>query len=507
MRIAGRAAKGTLGLLLTLGFGLAPAAAQNLDLDEVGAALALPIVTGPDTATEIVVTNAGNATRLHLVVLSGDAEDRWQAQNFDCEVTRNETTLFVFSSDGAGGSLLTYECLDDNGDSTLFEDVPLAAATGIFFVSLEDPVSGQTVNTNQIFGDAAVIDFGVGTAYSVGAIPFQGKSITAGVADRKYRFDNVEYSAFPSKLATNFLAPREDAEAVVDAELILFTLDGSTGSPPPPPAQVSIKFYNDDEKVHSAGHAFDCFDIVALTQIDPRFAEPALGSEAGHLVLTPQTVTYPNLAHDATFSGAGNVLGVRKPPVHGWLVQATNAFTDVPVPVFDQVNAGPPTNGILSRDNDLAQSFTPSLDSLDFVDLAAQSRTPTLQQVRVDIRSGGVTGPVIGMSEMLTLPLVGLGELTRFPFPMPVALIPGSTFVIDLVHVSGGAGGWGATDDSYPGGTGFVNNNEAIIEDFIFRTGRFEIVAANQAAWARPLAQSQTGIVPSTGDTPVFFAP
>ena len=128
----------------------------------------------------------------------------------------------------------------------------------------------------------------------------------------------------------------------------------------------------------------------------------------------------------------------------------------------------------------------------------------------MDIRSGDVTGPVIGTSATLPVPPLedppGDVELTRFPFPMPVALVPGGTFVIDLVHVSGGIGLWGTNFDSYPGGNGFAND-EALPFDFIFQTGRFEIVAANQAAWARPLAQSQTGIVPSTGDTPVFFAP
>jgi hypothetical protein len=305
--------------------------------------------------------------RLHVTVISGDSLDAWSAQSFDCEVTRNETTLFVFSSDGTfpASSRLSYECLDENGDSKLFQDVPIQAQRGIFFVTLEDPVSGQTINSNQIFGDALVLDFGRGTAYSFDAISFQGRSLVAGVADRSYRFDNIEYAAFPSKLAANFLAPTETPIAGVTAELILFTLDGTVNSQFPPVAQVSVHFYNDDEMAHSAGHFFQCFDIVRLEAIDPRFLFPALGSQAGHLVLTPQTVTYGNLAHDASFDpGPANVVGVRKPPVHGWLVQTI-------VGGFDVGGAG------LSMANDaawarpLGQSQTPAVP--------APGDTPVLQ--------------------------------------------------------------------------------------------------------------------------------
>ena len=505
MRIAGRAAKGTLGLLLTLG--LAPAAAQNLDLDEVGAALALPIVTGPDTATEIVVTNAGSATRLHLVVLSGDAEDRWQAQNFGCEVTRNETTLFVFSSDGASGSLLTYECLDDNGDSTLFEDVPFGAATGIFFVGLEDPASGQTVNTNQIFGDAAVIDFGVGSAYSVGAIPFQGMSITEGVADRKYRFDNVEYSAFPSKLATNFLAPREDAEAAVDAELILFTLDGSTDNPPPPPARVSIKFYNDDEMVHSAGHAFDCFDIVALTQIDPRFAASALGSKAGHLVLTPQTVTYPNLAHDAAFSGAGNVLGVRRPPVHGWIVQRSEltAAPDPTVVVFNGMGTFTTprleTGGVI-----VTGSADVNVDTSEGLGIVGGSDNKFVgfpESISFSFDFPSVTDVVLSRAGLRGIPTAN-AELEAFE-PGGASL---GTLTLDLIFNNP------LTVSALFGDVPLESFTLTPLNNLFLGTeisvSRISFVPKGpgfDTAWGRPLAQSQTGIVPSTGDTPVFFTP
>ena len=145
---------------LALGLLAAPAVAQNLDLDEVAAALALPVITGADPlatsgpTTEIVITNAGNAVRLHVTLI--DSED-WSEVDFSCEVTKNETTLFTFepptlANDSATNSLLTYECLDENGDSKLFEKVPVDIVNGIMFVSIEDSSSGETINTNQIFG-------------------------------------------------------------------------------------------------------------------------------------------------------------------------------------------------------------------------------------------------------------------------------------------------------------------------------------------------------------------
>jgi hypothetical protein len=305
-----------------------PASAQNNALDEAGALLALPLFTAGDAAlnvshawdhvvppvvTALTVTNAGPEALLHVVVVSGDSEDRWLGQDFDCRLTANETALFVFEPDEDGrGSLLSYECHDDQ-----FAKLPFKASRGVVVVTLADPGSGATLNANQIFGDATILDFGLGSAVSLAAVAFQGVALTPGVADRQHRFDNLEYSSFPSALGTNFLAP---VAGRVKAQLILFTLDGTVGSAQPPPVSVAIDFYNDDEVRGSTSHHFECFDIVSLTEIDGRFEADALGSPAGHLLLAPQIVTYPDLAHDALFDGGGPV-GVRKPPVHGWLVQ------------------------------------------------------------------------------------------------------------------------------------------------------------------------------------------
>jgi len=320
----------TVGILLAASLGFAGnASAQNLDLDEVGALLSLPVITGNDRSgalTAITVTNAGADAFIHVNVISGDEGEYWKAQDFTCEVTASETVLFVFEPDFNEGSLLSYECGGSRGSDGFVEfRSPLQTQNGIMVVTVEDEF-GNTMNTNQIFGDAVVLDYSRGSAFSVSAIPFQGVVPSGGVADRKYRFDNVEYSEFPSALATNFIAPTSNASIGVDtdASLILFTLDGTVGSNFPPEAALSIKFYNDDEVQFSTSYHFDCFSIVDLLEIDDRFAAEPLGSDAGHMVLTPEIVTYTNLAHDSQFDGGeGAILGVRIPPVHGWIFQHT----------------------------------------------------------------------------------------------------------------------------------------------------------------------------------------
>jgi hypothetical protein len=308
----------TVGLLLiaSLSFVAGTASAQNLNLDEVGSLLALPIVTGQGdevAQTLITVTNAGAAARLHVNVISGDPEDSWRAQDFSCPVTATETVLFTFTGVGAG-SVLSYEC-----SGVQVANAPLAARNGIFVVTIEDENAAQgtgTLNDNQIFGDAIILDFSNAAAYSVGAVAFQGVAPGPGTLDRDYRFDNVEYTAWPSAVATNFIAPSANGTS---ASLILFTLDGTAGVGSTPNAAASIKFYNDDEVQQSTSYFFDCFSIVDLLAIDTRFVDVALGSQAGWLVLTPEEVQPADANHDARFNGPGDSRRVR--PIHGWIVQ------------------------------------------------------------------------------------------------------------------------------------------------------------------------------------------
>ena len=337
-------------LAATLALGVASgASAQNLDLDEMAAALALPIVTGAypgnplkgsdgdvvvdsQSAVTLATITNGKAlpVRLRIDLISGDPSphggDNWQSTSFDCDLTGRETTTFVFmprggvdQGAGTGGSELYVECsnllTDDTAGSprALFTKVQ----NGVMFVALADPASGATASEDILFGDAVVVDFRRGQAYSIEAIPFQaGQGQNDG--DKIYRFDNQEYARFPAVLAANFLAPFD-----LFAELILFTLDGTTGHTPVPRVRLGGVAYDDDEEFFDFQWEFDCFDIVSLEDLDPNFLfDPTsplgLGSMSGHLQLVPQPIATANDAHDAQYGDANDV---RKRAVHGWLVQ------------------------------------------------------------------------------------------------------------------------------------------------------------------------------------------
>ena len=291
--------------LLALGIALAlsgVAQAGDLDLDEMGAALALPIITDDQTETLIVVTNtAPENLILHINVISNDAS--WGAANFDCPVTRSETTLFRFRGIG-GSAVVDYECsrlagVPGGGEFSQFIGTP----EGIMFIAIEDPETGLTLSQNVLFGDATVIDFEQGGAFSVGAIPFQGVNVAAQDGDRTYRFDNMEYTAFPGTLASHYVNG-------ATTSLILFTLDGIVGSGGPP-ARGNMNFYRGGRATSFSGIYFDCFAILPLR---------VSGRDFGFFDLTPQAVSYPNTVHDA-FSDGPTADGQRRVPFHGWIVQ------------------------------------------------------------------------------------------------------------------------------------------------------------------------------------------
>ncbi len=312
---------GALAVAVAVGASAGTAKA-NLDLDEMAALLAIPFITGDEmgaanATTEIVVTNGlAESINLHINVINGDPEEGWATSSFDCNVTARETTHFVITP-ANGGSQIDFECsatgADSNsaaGDLNIPQTEITNATNGVMVLAVEQ--AGATVSRNAIFGDATVIFPGLGAALSYGAIAFQGLDPLNQDGDRQYEFDGLEYAQFPSSLATNFLAP--DADTV--AALLLFTLDG-TADVSPVPASLRVFFYNDDETERDANFDIDCFDIVLLEEIDPRFTAANLGSRAGHMTMTPRNVSV-GTTHELTGLG---VDGFRNTPVHGYTLQ------------------------------------------------------------------------------------------------------------------------------------------------------------------------------------------
>ncbi len=353
-----------------------PVSAQNLDLDEMAAALALPIITQtqfpnplksppegllsvrPFVTLATVTNGKSDAVLLKVDMIGGDAGGGWQSTSFECLLTGRETTTFVFVRERIDDPARLYvECSagsDPEGAPTaLFPNL----GNGILFIAAADPDSGEVISEDVVFGDAIVADFRAGKAYSFGAIGFQaGNDQNDG--DKVYAFDGGEYSRFPAVLAANFIAPTPFGE--LDAELILFTLDGTVGNQPVPRVKLGGYGYNDDEVAFDFSWEFDCFDIVALDDINDNYTYTGgvlgLGSISGHLELVPQPIAAAGPdAHDAEYGDANNS---RKRGVHGWIVQNVDG-TLVP---YDEPIEGAPkvvvNSGPAAWGRPLAQSTT-----------------------------------------------------------------------------------------------------------------------------------------------------
>jgi hypothetical protein len=346
-----------ISLMLALLALPSPAAASNTNIHQVGAALALPVLTGgqgPNLVAgsgDVIFGSATVATfatvlngksepiRLLVDVISGDPPpqtDQCRSTSFACDLAAGGVATFVFDPLAGAGSELVVECadLDSGGSVSLSRNV--SADNGILFVGAADPDTGEALSEDVIFGTAMIVDFVRGQSFSMQAIAFQAGS-GQNDGDKVYRFDGQEYARFPGVVATNFMAPT----ATVNAELILFTLDAAAGSTPAPRVRIGGLAFNDDEEFFDFGHQFDCFDIVALDAIDPNFAFSAsgsgLGSIVGHVSFSSQPAASPNDIHDAAFGDANSV---RRRPVHGWIVQDV-AGTLVP--------AGQPVPGTPAR--------------------------------------------------------------------------------------------------------------------------------------------------------------
>jgi len=149
---------------------------------------------------------------------------------------------------------------------------------------------------------------------------------------------------------------------------------------------------------------------------------------------------------------------------------------------IDQANDLGPPPGALSIPpfSPIGQEFTPTLSSLDVVELTTNEGLPGTPgngigaDLFVRIRSGSIIGTILGTSSTVSLPDPSdfTLELTHFDFPSSVPLTPGDLHVIEVVQSGGDPRYLWTANSFYPGGVRIVNGlGEPDRVDFWFREG------------------------------------
>ncbi len=273
MRLFKKMAAG-LGMALLLATGTASA---GTDLNEVGAFLVYPAVVALPGAIEaetyIAIVNANTAaTNAHVSFINGfeipglTAPECYEC-DFNLPLTGNDTELLVVRIDAALGVTLIES--EDRSVSQACDQI-----AGFVIVALEDNV-GNTITSNVLLGSEVVVDYGLGIAFSIPAVPFQGK--LGGNLDRNYAFDDVEYGKFPRFIAADFIAPDLPGTAFGgSASLVLFTLNFERQQPPL--TDCAVKGYDAAEHPFSRSFEFGCWTVANLCDISPEFCYPNLSA-------------------------------------------------------------------------------------------------------------------------------------------------------------------------------------------------------------------------------------
>jgi hypothetical protein len=139
--------------------------------------------------------------------------------------------------------------------------------------------------------------------------------------------------------------------------------------------------------------------------------------------------------------------------------------------VYDQQSTGLVEGSIALNRTPFGQSFTPTLDSIGFVDLQLQTGTFS-STVAVNLRSDSITGAILGTSASVTVPSGSTGNaMYEFLFSSPVSLTPGTQYYLEPVVVSGGNSGLNISFVEYTGGDAIYDGVVHTDRDFWFQEG------------------------------------
>ncbi len=135
--------------------------------------------------------------------------------------------------------------------------------------------------------------------------------------------------------------------------------------------------------------------------------------------------------------------------------------------VFDQQETGPMDGSIGSNRTPLGQSFTPTFDSIGFVEFQLLNGVSG-STFTVNVLSGSISGSVLGTTDPVVYNSNGTYD---FFFSNPVSLTPGTQYFMQPVVSSGGFANMPITFIQYTGGDAIYDGTTHSDRDFWFREG------------------------------------
>ncbi len=148
--------------------------------------------------------------------------------------------------------------------------------------------------------------------------------------------------------------------------------------------------------------------------------------------------------------------------------------------MFDQTNTTLPVGTLFQNIlvfSPIGQSFTPTLTSVNFVNLltgpADLTTFTTPFTLELNIRTGSISGTILGISQPTTItpPSPFASIVTPFTFATPLTLVPGDLYVMQVVAVSGNASVGSTNSDNYSGGTQILGGVAQPNNDLWFQEG------------------------------------
>jgi len=167
-----------------------------------------------------------------------------------------------------------------------------------------------------------------------------------------------------------------------------------------------------------------------------------------------------------------------------WL---SNVQLDAQFLIVDQASGG--ANEFISQatqipDNQIAQSFTPSLSAVGFVQFSEYVLAlPGNGQATfmVNLRAGAYNGPILGSTDPVIL-MNHSTEIGTFYYPANISVNPGQLYFFEPVILCRGVVEIGLKpSSSYAGGEPWINGGPSGPGDFWFREGI--VVSEPRAVW------------------------